>query len=71
MMNWTVNNDCIDSWNTFSSNCGNTSVIDEINTTKELFKVTDLLGRETKGKKNEPLLYLYDDGTVEKRIIID
>jgi len=37
---------------------------------KELLKVTDLLGRETKGTKNE-LLYLYDDGTVEKRIVIE
>ena len=41
-----------------------------INTTA-LLKVTDLLGREAKGSKNEPLLYLYDDGTVEKRIVIE
>ena len=45
--------------------------IEEHTTNKELFKVTDLLGRETKGKKNEPLLYLYDDGTVEKKIIFE
>jgi len=38
---------------------------------KELLKVTDLLGRETKGKSNELLFYIYDDGTVEKRIIIE
>jgi hypothetical protein len=37
----------------------------------KLLKVRDLLGRETKGKKNEPLFYIYDDGTVEKRIVID
>ena len=37
----------------------------------ELLKVTDLLGRETKGKTNEPLFYIYDDGTVEKRIVIE
>ena len=35
-----------------------------------LIKVTDVLGRETKGTKNEPLFYIYDDGTVEKRVII-
>jgi len=29
------------------------------------------LGRETKGKKNEPLFYIYDDGTVDKQIIIE
>ena len=45
--------------------------IQEHTTNKELLKITDLLGRETKGKKNEPLLYLYDDGTVEKRIVIE
>jgi hypothetical protein len=36
-----------------------------------LIKVTDVLGRESKGTKNEPLFYIYDDGTVEKRIIIE
>ena len=39
-------------------------------TSKELLKVTDLLGRETK-QTNQPLFYIYDDGTVEKRIIIE
>ena len=38
---------------------------------KLLLKVTDLLGRETKGTKNKPLFYIYDDGTVEKKIIIN
>ena len=41
------------------------------NENKELLKVTDLLGRETKGTKDEILFYIYDDGTVEKRIIIE
>ena len=48
-----------------------TVAIKEHTTNKELLKVTDLLGRETKGTKNEPLLYIYDDGTVEKRIVIE
>jgi pimeloyl-ACP methyl ester carboxylesterase len=38
---------------------------------KKLLKVIDLLGRETKGTKNEVLFYIYNDGTVEKRIIIE
>ncbi len=43
-----------------------------INTPKgELFKITDILGRKTKETKNEPLFYIYDDGTVEKRIVIE
>jgi hypothetical protein len=36
----------------------------------KLLKVRDLLGRETKQAK-QPLFYIYDDGKVEKRIIIE
>ena len=34
-------------------------------------KIIDVLGRENKGTKNEPLFYIYDDGTVEKKIILE
>jgi len=34
-------------------------------------QVLDLLGREVKIEKNIPLFYIYDDGTVEKKIIIE
>ena len=37
---------------------------------RKMKKVTDLLGRETK-QINQPLFYIYDDGTVEKKIIIE
>jgi len=37
---------------------------------KELIMITDLLGRPTKEIKNQMLLFLYDDGSVEKKIII-
>jgi len=60
----------IDSWTSFGTNCSATSV-QEHTTNKELLKVTDLLGRETKGTKNEVLFYIYDDGIVEKRIVIE
>lgn len=49
--------------------CPNTSSTSEISTNKKLLKITDLLGRETK-QTNQPLLYLYNDGTVERRISI-
>ena len=39
-------------------------------TNKSLFKVTGILGREIK-QINQPLFYIYDDGTVEKRINIE
>ena len=38
---------------------------------KNLVKITDILGRNTKGKKNEVIFYIYDDGTVEKKLIMD
>jgi Leucine-rich repeat (LRR) protein len=65
-----------DGFATFSTNCNyanpcvTISSIQEHTTNKELLKVTDLLGRETK-QTNQPLFYIYDDGTVEKRIVIE
>ena len=38
---------------------------------RKLQKTVDILGRETKPKTNTPLFYIYDDGTVEKRIVIE
>ena len=49
---------------------GNSTEIQEHYIEKELLKVTGLLGRETK-QTNQPLFYIYDDGTVEKRIVIE
>ena len=65
----TVNINQIDAQYYFSNYCSGTG-IDEHSTNKELLKVTDLLGRKTK-QKNQPLFYIYDDGTVEKRIVIE
>ena len=62
--NWGLYNDSL--CNLFISSV-NTNIVD---TNKELLKVTDLLGRETK-ETNQPLFYIYDDGTVEKRIVIE
>ena len=42
-----------------------------ISSIKELLKVTTILGQSTKPKPNTPLLYIYDDGTVEKKIVIE
>ena len=53
----------------YSTNCGWSTNIEEHTTNKKLLKVTDLLGRETK-QTNQPLFYIYDEGTVEKRIVI-
>jgi len=67
--NWIVALGNIDFQQYFSANCLPVS-IQEHTTNKELLKTTDLLGRETK-QTNQPLFYIYDDGTVEKRIVIE
>ena len=54
-----------------TTNCSGVLAIEEYTTNKELLRTVDVLGRETKGTKNEPLFYIYDDGTVEKRITIE
>ena len=46
------------------------SSISEYNTDKKLLKIVDVLGREAKFKRNTTLFYIFDDGTVEKRIIL-
>ena len=51
-------------------NCDPSSIM-EIESNKELLKVTDLLGREANEKRNSPLFYIYKDGTVEKKMIIE
>ena len=61
---------CTDSSTTFVNAYGVTGIDNIKNSSKKLLEITDLLGRETK-QKNQPLFYIYDDGTVEKRIIIE
>ena len=51
--------------------CSNTSSISELNNTPEkLIKIVDVLGREIPFKPNTPLLYIYNDGTVERKMTI-
>jgi Leucine-rich repeat (LRR) protein len=47
-----------------------TTAVNELVNSKKVIKITDLLGRETK-LTNQPLFYIYDDGTVDKRIVIE
>jgi len=52
--------------------CNSTNQIDfDIVNSKSLIRIVDLLGRESKDSKSQPLFYIYDDGTVEKKIIIE
>jgi hypothetical protein len=42
-----------------------------INPNRKVEVIVDILGRETKSKTNTPFIEIYDDGTVEKRIVIE
>jgi hypothetical protein len=51
---------------------GSVTSIGEINLfDKKLIKVVDVLGRETSINSNQTLFFIYEDGTIEKRYIID
>jgi len=63
--NWST-----DSWTNFSTNCSSTGVKNYSNQRK-LIKVLDVFGRSVTPKQNMPLLYIYDDGTTEKKLIIN
>ena len=62
--NWSV-----DSWTSFSNNCNPTSIYSTAGN-KKLIKIMDIHGRLTKTMPNTPLIYIYSDGSIEKRIFI-
>ena len=53
--------------------CSNINTINDVSDLSKgrLVKIIDVLGRETIPKSNIPLFYIYNDGTVEKRIVIE
>ena len=51
--------------------CPTPSSITEIHTERKLIKVLDIFGRSVTPKPNMTLLYIYDDGTLRKIIIIE
>ena len=68
--NWTGVGYAFDNHHYFNNNCSGTGIEEHI-TNKKLIKITDILGREINEKRNTPLFYIYNDGTVEKRMIIE
>ena len=60
-------------WNgSFWAKMGSVTSIGEIDLfDKKLIKVVDMLGRETSINSNQTLFFIYEDGTIEKRYIID
>jgi hypothetical protein len=49
----------------------NTAIIDNNGVERKLKMIVDILGRDSKPISNTPLFYIYKDGTVEKRIVIE
>jgi hypothetical protein len=50
-------------------NTTSTIEIPLLNPNKKLEKIVEVLGRETPFKPNTPLLHMYDDGAVERKVV--
>jgi hypothetical protein len=44
---------------------------DEILKDRKLVRIVDVLGRNVNPQKKTLMLYIYDDGSVEKKVIMD
>ena len=66
---WSNINWSKDSWTTFSMNCNATGIKD-YTSQRKLIKVLDVFGRSVTPKPNMTLLYIYSDGSTEKKLII-
>ena len=60
-------------WNFFAQLCDDIVDVETVvpDTERELLRIVDLLGRETRELKNTVLLYIYSDGTVERRVLFE
>ena len=48
-----------------------TGISDITSNKSNLVKITDVLGKETPYRRNTTLFYIYNDGTVEKKVVIE
>ena len=51
--------------------CNSTNLDEKQNHKKQLIKIIDMLGRPSYNLKNKSLFYIYDDGSVEKRFMLN
>ena len=61
-------------WDFFNEGCNGAMEVELINKEtieKKLEKVVDALGREVNHTTNQILFYIYDDGSVEKKFIVE
>ena len=66
--NWMVN---IDPQHYFSHDCGTINAISELSIKDQLIQVVDVFGRQIIPKLNSLIFYIYEDGEIEKNIIIE
>ena len=67
--NWNALN--IDAQHFFSSGCNYTSINEENEKNQKIISIKDIYGRESSTHTNSFLFYIYQNGKVEKRIILD
>lgn len=68
---WCEYNFAVDTWTTFNNNCS-VSNLNSINKLeKKLTKIIGIDGKITLAKPNIPLLYIYNDGSTERKIFIE
>ena len=62
-----VGDTCILTYNPTSTAITDINIIRD----RKLINIIDVLGKESTSRRNIPLFYIYDDGTVEKKIILE
>ena len=63
--------DNINNLNSHLSNCVNTNTENINNANTKIFAVYNILGKLSKKEKNTVLLYIYEEGKVEKKILLE
>ena len=53
------------------SECQTSSMTEQNQNQKKLLKITNLLGQKTSIQNNTTLLFIYNDGSVEKKFIVE
>lgn len=66
-----INSTCINPITIILQNGMLNSIESPVNLNRKLLKTIDFLGRETKPKPSTPFIEIYDDGSKEKKIIIE
>ena len=67
---WAEYNWARDTWTSFSNNCFPTDQY-EIKKQKKLLKIVDIYGKVTQPSYNKYLIYIFSDGSHEKRFFLD